>query len=326
MMVKRHQKAGRRATREGGIIAKEAPIARLQRRASRSQGRQADAGRVQVPRGWPQGALRQALRRDHRSLSEVEMARLLEHYREVVVPQLQRGVRLQEPDAGAAAREDRHQHGGRRRRQRTRRSSTNATAELTKLSGQKPAICRARRSVANFKLREGMPIGCKVTLRRQRMYEFLDRLINIALPRVRDFRGVSPKSFDGRGNYALRREGADHLPGDQLRRRRGDAGHGHHHLHDGARPTRRPRRFSPASTCRSGSDGARLATWRRRAPSRRTTAVASWWTVSPPSAPALKAVVMDQERDPEERFEATLQAGRAAAQRRQGPDPQPLHR
>ena len=66
-------------------------------------------------------------------------------------------------------------------------------------------MCRARKSVANFKLREGMPIGCKVTLRRQRMYEFLDRLINIALPRVRDFRGVSPKSFDGRGNYAFGR-------------------------------------------------------------------------------------------------------------------------
>ena len=80
---------------------------------------------------------------------------------------------------------------------------TNAQNELTKLSGQKPAVCRARKSVANFKLREGMPIGCKVTLRRERMYEFLDRLINIALPRVRDFRGVSPKSFDGRGNYAM---------------------------------------------------------------------------------------------------------------------------
>jgi large subunit ribosomal protein L5 len=80
---------------------------------------------------------------------------------------------------------------------------TNATNELAKISGQKPALCRARKSVANFKLREGMPIGCKVTLRRQRMYEFLDRLINVALPRVRDFRGVSPKSFDGRGNYAF---------------------------------------------------------------------------------------------------------------------------
>jgi large subunit ribosomal protein L5 len=71
------------------------------------------------------------------------------------------------------------------------------------ISGQKPAVCRARKSVANFKLREGMAIGCKVTLRGRRMYEFLDRLVNIALPRVRDFRGLSPKSFDGRGNYAL---------------------------------------------------------------------------------------------------------------------------
>ncbi|MGH6942913.1 MAG: 50S ribosomal protein L5 [Geminicoccaceae bacterium] len=78
-----------------------------------------------------------------------------------------------------------------------------AANELALISGQKPAICRARKSVANFKLRAGMAIGCKVTLRRSRMYEFLDRLINIALPRVRDFRGVSAKSFDGRGNYAL---------------------------------------------------------------------------------------------------------------------------
>jgi large subunit ribosomal protein L5 len=75
--------------------------------------------------------------------------------------------------------------------------------ELTKIAGQKPLLIRARKSVANFKLREGMPIGCKVTLRRERMYEFVDRLINIAMPRIRDFRGVNPKAFDGRGNYAL---------------------------------------------------------------------------------------------------------------------------
>ncbi|HEX6144392.1 MAG TPA: 50S ribosomal protein L5 [Geminicoccaceae bacterium] len=78
-----------------------------------------------------------------------------------------------------------------------------AVAELTQITGQKPAICRARKSVANFKLREGMPIGCKVTLRGRRMYEFLDRLITIALPRVRDFQGVPATSFDGRGNYAF---------------------------------------------------------------------------------------------------------------------------
>lgn len=78
-----------------------------------------------------------------------------------------------------------------------------AASELTLIAGQKPVITKARKSIAVYKLREGMSIGTKVTLRRERMYEFLDRLVNIALPRVRDFRGLSPKSFDGRGNYAL---------------------------------------------------------------------------------------------------------------------------
>jgi len=78
-----------------------------------------------------------------------------------------------------------------------------AVRDLTAISGQKPVVTRAKKSIATYKLRENLPIGCKVTLRRERMYEFLDRLINIALPRVRDFRGVSGRSFDGRGNYAL---------------------------------------------------------------------------------------------------------------------------
>ena len=78
-----------------------------------------------------------------------------------------------------------------------------AMSELEIITGQKPVLTRAKKSIANFKLREGMPIGCKVTLRGQRMYEFLDRLVNLALPRVRDFRGISADSFDGRGNYAF---------------------------------------------------------------------------------------------------------------------------
>jgi large subunit ribosomal protein L5 len=78
-----------------------------------------------------------------------------------------------------------------------------AVNELTAIAGQKPVITKARKSIAAFKLRENMPIGCAVTLRGDRMYEFLDRLVNVALPRVRDFRGVSSKSFDGRGNYTL---------------------------------------------------------------------------------------------------------------------------
>ncbi|KPF56537.1 large subunit ribosomal protein L5 [Novosphingobium capsulatum] len=78
-----------------------------------------------------------------------------------------------------------------------------AAAEMELIAGQKPVITKAKKSIAQFKLREGMPIGCKVTLRRERMYEFLDRLITIAMPRIRDFRGLNPKSFDGRGNYAM---------------------------------------------------------------------------------------------------------------------------
>jgi large subunit ribosomal protein L5 len=79
----------------------------------------------------------------------------------------------------------------------------NAVRDMTQISGQKPIVTKARKSVAGFKIREEWPIGCKVTLRRERMYEFLDRLINVAIPRVRDFRGLSPKAFDGRGNYSI---------------------------------------------------------------------------------------------------------------------------
>lgn len=130
------------------------------------------------------------------------MARLQDHYRDVVVKQLTERFGYKNPmqvprldkivvnmGVGEAASD--------------KKKLDNAMAELAKISGQKPAVCRARKSVANFKLRAGVPIGCKVTLRHRRMYEFLDRLVTIALPRVRDFRGLSPKSFDGRGNYAL---------------------------------------------------------------------------------------------------------------------------
>ncbi len=78
-----------------------------------------------------------------------------------------------------------------------------AMDDMARIAGQKPIVTRARKSVAGFKIREGWPIGCKVTLRRERMYEFLDRLINVAIPRIRDFRGLSAKSFDGRGNYSM---------------------------------------------------------------------------------------------------------------------------
>ena len=83
------------------------------------------------------------------------------------------------------------------------KKAASAAADLALIAGQAPVITRARKAIATFKVREGMPLGCKVTLRKTRMYEFLDRMVTIALPRVRDFRGLNPKSFDGRGNYAL---------------------------------------------------------------------------------------------------------------------------
>jgi large subunit ribosomal protein L5 len=84
-----------------------------------------------------------------------------------------------------------------------RKVMEHAVEDMTRISGQKPIVIKARKSVAGFKVREGWPVGCKVTLRRERMYEFLDRLINIAIPRTRDFRGMNPRSFDGRGNYNM---------------------------------------------------------------------------------------------------------------------------
>ena len=113
-----------------------------------------------------------------------------------------------------------------------------AVDSLAKITGQKPVITKAKVSVAGFRLREGNDIGCKVTLRGKRMYEFLDRLISIALPRIRDFRGVNPNSFDGHGNYTPRPGRAGRLPRDRRRQDPAHPGHGHHHRHD--RQQRRP--------------------------------------------------------------------------------------
>jgi large subunit ribosomal protein L5 len=128
------------------------------------------------------------------------MARLQQYYREKVVPELQKSLGvaniMQVPKitkitvnmgVGEAVAD--------------KKIMDNAVADMTKITGQKPLVTRSRKSVATFKLRDGLAIGCKVTLRGARMYEFLDRLVNIAMPRIRDFRGVSARSFDGQGNY-----------------------------------------------------------------------------------------------------------------------------
>ena len=142
-----------------------------------------------------------------------------------------------------------------------------AAADLAKITGQKPLITKSKKAIASFKLRENLPIGCKVTLRGARMYEFLDRLITIAMPRIRDFRGVSARAFDGRGNYTLGVQGTDHFPRDPVRPDRPAAWHGHHHHHDRARPTNRVARCSKHSISRSASNAAHRGktAWPRQA-------------------------------------------------------------
>ena len=131
-----------------------------------------------------------------------EKARLQSHYETAVRPQLMEQFGLK--NQLAVPRLDKIViNMGVGEGTRDAKKITIAAEELTKIAGQKPVITKAKKSIAGFKLREGMAVGCKVTLRGKRMYEFLDRLVTIALPRVRDFRGVSPKSFDGNGNYTL---------------------------------------------------------------------------------------------------------------------------
>ena len=166
-----------------------------------------------------------------------------------------RALRLRLGDAGAEAREDHAEH-GRRRGQPGQQGAEGRPGQLATITGQLPSIRRARKSIAAFKLREGMPVGVAVTLRGERSYEFLDRLISIAIPRIRDFRGLNPRSFDGRGNYSIGVQRADHLPGDRLRRHRPGARPGHHDHHQrqerprGVRPARGP------GACRSPARGA----------------------------------------------------------------------
>ena len=130
------------------------------------------------------------------------MVRLEKHYREVVVPALKQSLELDNVMAvpkivkitvnmgvGDAVAD--------------KKLMDAAVADLQKITGQKPLLCKSKKSIASFKLREGLAIGCKVTLRGARMYEFLDRLVSIAIPRIRDFRGVNPRAFDGRGNYTF---------------------------------------------------------------------------------------------------------------------------
>src|SRR5262245_5169992 len=137
------------------------------------------------------------------------MARLQQQYREQIVPKLTERFGYKNPmqvpritkvtlnmGVGEAAAD--------------RKIMDHAVSDLTRISGQKPLVRNARKSVATFKIREGFPVGVKVTLRRERMYEFLDRFVSVAIPRIRDFRGLNPRSFDGRGNYSMGLRSEEH--------------------------------------------------------------------------------------------------------------------
>ena len=129
-------------------------------------------------------------------------ARLREHYTKTAIPALQKEFNYKNPMAVPKL-EKISINIGLGEATSNAKLMDGAVAELGAIAGQKPVVTKAKKSIAAFKLRENMPIGCMVTLRGDRMYEFFDRLVNVALPRVRDFRGISPKSFDGRGNYTL---------------------------------------------------------------------------------------------------------------------------
>lgn len=130
------------------------------------------------------------------------MARLKNHYEKVLKPALMKEMSYKNPFQVPRLEKVVINMGLGEAAQDNRKAQT-ALGELALIAGQKPVLTKAKNSIAGFKLREGMNIGAKVTLRREKMYEFLDRLVNIAMPRIRDFRGISPKSFDGRGNYSL---------------------------------------------------------------------------------------------------------------------------
>lgn len=130
------------------------------------------------------------------------MARLQEYYAKTVVPRLREQLGISNPmDVPRITKITLNMGVG--EATTDKKIIEKAVQDMTRIAGQKPVVTLSRKSIATFKIREGYPIGCKVTLRRQRMYEFLDRLVNIAIPRIRDFRGLNGRSFDGRGNYSL---------------------------------------------------------------------------------------------------------------------------
>ena len=205
--VKKHQRPNPMKGEQGGIVTKEMPIHISNVAIWNPVTKKGDRIGLRLARGRPQGALLQVQRRADRRLidenaREMTMARLREIYKKEIVPALtkQFGYKsvMEVPRVSKVV-----LNMGVGEAVGDKKLLENAAADMQKIAGQKPVITKARKAIAAFKIREGYPIGCMVTLRENRMYEFLDRLISIALPRVRDFRGVSGRSFDGRGNFNM---------------------------------------------------------------------------------------------------------------------------
>jgi large subunit ribosomal protein L5 len=195
MAKEKDQKAEPKAAGPKGADSKKPAKAGAESKAGAKGGAEGKGGESKAKSGAEKKA-------GHLAASGAAPARLQTHYREHVVPALQKqfsyATSMQVPrfvkitlniGVGEAVAD--------------KKNIDAAVADLTRIAGQKPVVTRARKAIANFKIRQGLPIGCMVTLRGSRMYEFLDRLITIALPRMRDFRGVSARAFDGRGNYSI---------------------------------------------------------------------------------------------------------------------------
>ena len=180
------------------------------------------------------------------------MSRLSERYKSEIVPELEKELGIANPNAVPRLEKIVINVGVGEAIQNAKLLDA-AKAELTQITGQAPVVCRAKKSISAFKLRKGVAIACFVTLRQRRMYEFYDRLVNIVLPRVRDFRGVSPKAFDGRGNYTLGLRDQLVFPEIDYTKVEQVPGHEHHHRHHGPDRQGSHAPCSRSWACRSAS-------------------------------------------------------------------------
>ena len=201
-MIKRHTRPNPQKNIKGGIVEREASDPRVERDAARPGHERADAPRHEDAARRASGAHQPQERHGGGQMKDKKHSRLRERYQSDVVPALQKEFGYKNVNAVPKITKVVVNMGLGEATQNAKIIDTGAE-ELARITGQKAAVRRAKKSIAQFKVRQGMPIGAMVTLRGERMYEFLDRLMNISLPRVRDFRGVSPKGFDGRGNFTL---------------------------------------------------------------------------------------------------------------------------